>query len=167
MRQERLFALITRVAISCAVAIFVLCSCVTTPTAPAPVTPATSAPPEPGPPPSYGPQVCAFSETTVYEAVAAALARMEEPELRFLDRAVIVCAFLRAFDGGDVKDEWLAIFAARVHELSRGTIRLERADPATFSHRLKGEAAYLALTRGDVTRRITLGPYAYPVMFFD
>lgn len=152
-----------RTVVSCIVAIWILCSCATASTAP---TPAPPQPREPGPPPSYGPQVCAYPEATVYEASATALARMEEPELGYLESEVVLCAFLQVF-GADVRDRWFSTFRARVAELSRGSVRLEQADPNRFRFRVKGLAMYLVLIRGDITQKLTLGPYMPPVRFWE
>ena len=145
-----------RTIIACVAATCILSSCATVP---------PPRPDEPGPPQSYGAQRCAISEAPVYEATAAALARMEEPDLGFLEPEVIICAFLQAFDGGDARNEWLAMFSARVMDLSRGAVRLERTDHERFRLRMHGAAAYLVLVRGEQRQRLILGPYARPVQF--
>lgn len=100
----------------------------------------------------------------IYEHAATALAVGQLPDFSGYTKTAVAEAFTAAFDGLNVREDWLRWFSDRVRTLSDGKVTLEPADKSEFTTRVKGAAVYLHLIQGDQRRRLIIGPYAAPLI---
>lgn len=72
------------------------------------------------------------SDDPVHEAMAQALADLQQPDLSGFTEAHVREAGNEMFDKNGLKPEWLDWLQVRIQELSEGMIRLEDADKDDF-----------------------------------
>ena len=104
----------------------------------------------------------------IWEKAAVSLSKMERPDFSNDNEERVFEAFRAVFDGYHVHDWWFEKFAEQISKLSKGEVRLIKADKKTiktFKTRVLGPAVYLVLIKGDTEQKLLFGPYSNPVSF--
>ena len=106
------------------------------------------------------------SADPVHEAIAAALARLRQPDLTGFPRDQVDAAVAAMFGDAGVRPEWLAWLRGRIRELSNGVTRLEDADRANFRYLSKEWGVSYQRLVGPAGDRLVIIGRASPQFLF-
>jgi len=105
--------------------------------------------------------------STLFEAAAKALSRMELPDFSDVASQDVFAAFQSVFDRFRANKKWLSWFSGQVAIFSEGRVTISEGNVDDFKMRVKGPADYLLLVNHETeeSKRLVLGPYATPLSF--